>query len=79
MADYVAKERLFLTADKERVVKEGDPDAAYVLVGEGGVVNEADAKKYGLSGGAKAADEPEGTKAVTEAPSNKAVEPKGKK
>lgn len=31
-------ERLYLTVDRERVVKEGDPEAAFLLVNEGGEV-----------------------------------------
>lgn len=30
--------RLYLTVDRERVVEEGDPDAAFLLVAEGGMV-----------------------------------------
>lgn len=48
MTNYVSTKRLFLTADKRRVVEESDPEAASLLVGEGGMVSEADARRYGL-------------------------------
>lgn len=49
MALYIHKgPRLWLTADKERVVEDGDPAAAFLLVGEGGQLSEEDARKYGL-------------------------------
>lgn len=50
---YVSDKRLYRTLD-DRVVSEGDPDAAFLLVGEGGMLSDEDARKYGLS-----ADQPE--------------------
>lgn len=44
----VARERLWLTADRKRVVGEGDPDAAVLLAGVGGEISADDAKRYGL-------------------------------
>ncbi|MDR7534656.1 MAG: hypothetical protein QN162_15150 [Armatimonadota bacterium] len=44
---WVSPARLYLTADG-RVVPEGDPDAAYLLVPEGGVLSLEDAERYGL-------------------------------
>jgi hypothetical protein len=41
--------RLFLTADRTRAVREGDPEAAYLLVNAGGQVSDADAERYGLA------------------------------
>lgn len=34
-----------------RLLKEGDPDAAFVVVGKGGIISDADAEKLGLKGG----------------------------
>ena len=48
MPNYVSKERLYLTIDRDKVVPEGDPDAAFLLAGEGGVIAEAEARRYGL-------------------------------
>ena len=48
MANQVSRERLYLTKDGTRVVKEGDPDAASLFVAAGLEVAEADVKKYGL-------------------------------
>ena len=45
---YRAKERLFLTADRERVVAGDDPAAAFLLVPAGGEIPDEVANKYGL-------------------------------
>lgn len=47
MADFVSDKRYFLTADG-RVVEDGDPEAHSLLVGEGGLLPEAEAERYGL-------------------------------
>ena len=41
-------ERLFLTADREKVVPEGDPEAAFLFATPGDEVSEEDAKRYGI-------------------------------
>ena len=46
---YIAKERLYLTADRKDVVKEGDPRAAVLLVGEGAVIAESEAERLGIT------------------------------
>ena len=48
MAGFRSDKRLYLNADKSKVVEEDDPKAAYLLVGKGGTVTEEDAKKYNL-------------------------------
>ena len=48
MPEYVAKYRLYHTADKSRVVEEGDPEAAFLAVGEGRVLSEAEAEALGV-------------------------------
>lgn len=48
-AHWVSPARLYLTADG-RVVGEGDPEAAYLLVPEGGVLTDEEAERYGLTG-----------------------------
>ena len=48
MPTFVSDRRLYLTADRKKVVEEGDEDAAFLLVGEGGTVSEEDANKYNL-------------------------------
>jgi hypothetical protein len=45
-------ERLYLTADKKRVVKHGDPDAATLLGVKGTLISDADAKRLGVKGDA---------------------------
>jgi hypothetical protein len=66
MKNYVAKERLYFTDDRTRVVKESDPDSAFVFLGPGQECSEAEARKYGLL------DEPE-AKAISKPAENKAV------
>ena len=44
----IAKERLYLTADRKEVVKEGDPRAAFLLIAPGQYMSDSDAKRYGL-------------------------------
>lgn len=45
-----ADKRLYLNADRSKVVEEGDPEAAYLFAAEGAEVPDAEAKKYGLMG-----------------------------
>ena len=46
--ETVSRERLWLTADRERVVRDGDPEAAYLLVGRGCPVDEEMQVRYGI-------------------------------
>lgn len=48
MRQYHSTERLYLDATRTRVVKHGDPDAAYLLVCAGGVLDYEKARRYGL-------------------------------
>jgi len=48
MPNYVAKERLYLTADRSEVVKEGDPRAATLLAAEGTEIAESEVKRLRL-------------------------------
>lgn len=57
---FTSTKRLYLTADKAKVVEEGDPEAAFLLVGEGGQIPQEEAEKYGLTKAAESAE----TKAV---------------
>lgn len=41
-------EKLWLTADREHVVKDGDPEAAFLLVPAGGSLLRSEAEQYGL-------------------------------
>ena len=47
----IAKERIYLTADKAKAVPHGDKAAAFLLVGEGSEIDPRDAEKYGLVDG----------------------------
>jgi hypothetical protein len=48
---YRSEKRLYLTADRERVVEEGDENAAYLLVAEGGELSDEEVNRYKLKGG----------------------------
>lgn len=52
----VSTEKVWVNADKSKVAKEGSPEAAFLLVGEGGVISDEDAEKFGV----KTTDAPEG-------------------
>lgn len=41
--------RLYLTADKAKVVEEGDLSAAFLLIGKGHVIPAAEVERYGLA------------------------------
>jgi hypothetical protein len=82
---YVTDRRLWLTADRERVVEDGDPAAASLLASKGKALPDEVARRYGLTGepARPAADEaaevpaaddadPEG-KAVADPPDDKAA------
>ena len=43
----IADRRLFLTSDRQRIVEEGSADAAFLYVAEGGVYDEAEARRLG--------------------------------
>lgn len=63
---YKSDRRLFLDRDG-KVVEDGDPTAAFLLVGAGGELDDDIAQQYGLVNAAPEA------KAVSKAPENKAV------
>lgn len=48
MPHIMADRRLWLTADKARVVEDGDPEAAFLLAAPGHPILEADVKRLGL-------------------------------
>lgn len=76
MGNITVDRRLWLTADRERVVEDGDPEAAFLLAAPGQTVSETQAERYGLVPKAKtkasaksdkkAAEAPEGEKATEE-------------
>jgi hypothetical protein len=68
---YKADKRYYLTEDG-KVVEEGDAAARTLLIGEGGEMPLADARKYGLVDEG-AAEEVPAEKATPAAPANKAV------
>ena len=45
---WTADRRLYHDADRERILEEGDPDARFLLVGEGDELPEEEAKRLGL-------------------------------
>lgn len=53
-------EKLWLTSDRERVVKDGDPDAAFLLCAAGNELPRSVIEQYGLNAQeASTGDEPE--------------------
>lgn len=67
----IAKHRLYLTADRSRVVEEGDTDAAYLLVAAGTEIKEHEIGVE-LMKQVRKFEKPE-AKAVKAAPEDKAV------
>lgn len=55
MAVRLAEERLYLTADRSRVVKRGDPAAAFLWKSVGKPISDAEATEFGLDGAKPAA------------------------
>lgn len=62
---FTSDRRIWLTADKSKVVEDGDPAAAFLLVGEGGQLSDEEAEQYGLTEKAKPA-QPNKAKAPAE-------------
>lgn len=48
MQDVISDRRLYLTADNDRIVEEGDADARFLLAGAGGTIKAAEAKRLDL-------------------------------
>lgn len=63
-----SQDTLYVTADRTQLAKEGSPEAAFVLVGPGGQLPEAEARRLGLLKNATPAE----GKAVAGPPENKA-------
>jgi pyruvate/2-oxoglutarate dehydrogenase complex dihydrolipoamide acyltransferase (E2) component len=49
MAHYIAEEKLCLNADRTKVLKDGDPDAAFLFATPGKRISVEDAEQYGLT------------------------------
>lgn len=62
----IADRKLWLTADKERVVEDGDPSSAFLFASPGDEISDADAKRYGVKAKSRPADK------QAPAPANKA-------
>ena len=54
----IAAERLYLTAERDRVVAEGDTDAAFLYAAPGDEIPETAAKMFGLVNGGLPQGEP---------------------
>lgn len=72
----VAEQRVYLTADRERAVPEGDPGARFLLCPQGGEVSQRDAARYGLL--AEPAVQEEAPKSEEDAPVKAARRPPNK-
>lgn len=73
---FTVTERLYLTND-DKLVKEGDPRAAFLYSTPGKEIPMVEAEKYGLAPTAKAASAP--ADKAKAAPANKAVRKTAKK
>lgn len=76
-----ADRKLYLTADRARLVEEGDPAAAFLFATPGKEISSSDAEKYGLKPAAKAEEKeaaPADNKQAAE-PANKARQSARKK
>lgn len=70
---FVTDRKLWLTADRERVVEDGDPEAAFLLASAGKEIDAATVERYGLdAAAAKSGNGPKG-KAVSGPPEDKAL------
>jgi hypothetical protein len=61
MANLIAQQTVFATIDRKKAVKEGHPEAKFLLVREGHEISEADVEKHeGAAAlvGSKASTEP---------------------
>ncbi len=67
------EKRLYLTADRTRVVEEGDPDALTLFAAEGDEIVPDDAKRYKLGHHAKDKEDDAPAPKAVEAPEDKAV------
>ena len=50
MPQLISKKTFYHTADRSRIVEEGDPDAAFLIVRAGGAIEQAEAERLGISG-----------------------------
>lgn len=79
---YRSDRRLYVNSDRTAVVPEGSPEAAFLLVGEGGEVDDAEAKRLGLldsHGRKQPLGEPETEPDEPVVPEEKAEEPSANK
>jgi hypothetical protein len=74
---YVTDRKLWLTADRERVVEDGDPEAASLLASKGKAIPDDVAKRYGLTGKPARPEAAEAAEAA-EVPAADAADPEGK-
>jgi hypothetical protein len=74
---FISDRRIYLNSDRSKAVEATDPEAAFLLVCEGGTLDHETAEKYGLLGQPASSAE---TKTSAPAPEDKMVRgPKGQK
>ena len=75
---FISDRRIYLNADKTKVLEHDDPEARWLLAGEGVEVDAETVKQYNLrrldEGDEKAVEAVPENKAVSKAPANKAKE-----
>jgi hypothetical protein len=46
---YIAQQRLYHTQDRQKIVEEGDPNARFLLIGQGAIISDDEAQRLGLT------------------------------
>lgn len=72
MAKYVTDRKLWLTKDREHVVEDGDPAAAFLLASAGKELDAATVEKYGLKAAPEEKAAPQVANKATKQAENKA-------
>lgn len=68
---WEADRRLWLTADRERVVEDGDPEAAFLFCTRGVQLTAAEVQRYGVGPRRELEPEPESEEKSAERPADK--------
>ena len=75
MPNLVSGRRLYVNADRSKIVDEGDPEASFLLAGEGATLTAEDVDKYELTEESVAAPPPAEEPAEEPVPEENAEKP----
>lgn len=73
----IMQERLYVTADRQKAVREGDKRAAFLLIAKGQEIPTVVAKQYGIEGG-RLKQRKKADNKMVETPNNKFINPESK-